>query len=61
LNKLFEHYPSVTFVWIAPDEYKCPKTWHNNNNFFRESVDQFNQFIQDFAHNHKLVDQFQAQ
>jgi len=61
LNKLFKHYPSVTFIWIAPDEYKCPKTWHDNENFYRESVEDFNQFIQDFTHDHKLVDQFQTQ
>lgn len=61
LNQLFKHYPDKTFVWIAPDAYVCPAEWHDNENFFRESVDQFNQFIEDFSHNHKLVDQFQAQ
>lgn len=60
LNKLFECYPKITFVWIAPEDYVCPDAWHNNENFFRETVEQFNQFIQDFTHNHKLVDQFQV-
>lgn len=61
LNQLFKHYSDKTFVWIALDDYVCPAQWYDNGNFFRESVDQFNQFIQDFTHNHKLVDQFQAQ
>ena len=61
IDRLLEFYANITFVWIAPNNYKCPTKWQRHDNFFRESVDQFNQFIQDFTHNHKLVDQFQAQ
>ena len=61
LNKLFEGYPHVSFVWVAPEEYECPTEWTNNENFYRESVTHFAEFIKDFYHNHKLVDQFQAQ
>ena len=58
LNRSFEHYPTVTFVWIVPKEYRCPDQWTNNENFYRETVDDFNQFIQDFSNNKRLVDQF---
>ena len=61
LNKLFECYPQVSFVWIAPEDYVCPDAWHANENFYRETVEDFNSFIKDFSHNHKLADQFQAQ
>jgi len=60
LNRLFEYYPQVTFVWIAPESYKCPDEWNNHTNFFRDTVEDFNRFIKDFSHNHKLTDQFQA-
>ena len=61
LNKLFETYTQTSFVWVAPTNYTCPQTWFQNENFYTESVEQFNKFINDFKHNHKLLDQFQPQ
>ena len=61
LNKLFQCYSQVTFVWVVPEHYTCPDAWLNNENFYRETVEDFNLFIKDFSHNHKLADQFQAQ
>ena len=61
LNKLFKCYPQVTFVWVVLEHYTCPQEWLDNENFYRETVEDFNRFIRDFSHNHKLADQFQAQ
>ena len=61
IDKLFENYPDITFVWIAPDNYVAPTVWEKKENFYRETVDQFKQFIKDFKQNHKLLDQFQPQ
>lgn len=58
LNQLFVNYPQVTFVWVAPKSYKCPIKWTKHDNFYRETVEQFNQFISDFTNNKRLVDQF---
>ena len=58
LNQLFAHNPQVTFVWVAPNSYKCPTPWTKHDNFYRETVDQFNHFVQDFTSNKRLVDQF---
>ena len=58
LNKLFANYPQVTFVWVAPKSYKCPTQWTDNDNFYRETVDQFNRFMEDFTNNKRLIDQF---
>jgi len=41
LNKLYEHYSHVRFVWIAPDTYNCPDDWNNNDNFSRIDVNEF--------------------
>lgn len=58
IDKLLGLYANITFVWIAPNNYKCPTQWQKHDNFFRESVDNFNQFMEDFTSNKRLVDQF---
>lgn len=60
LNQLFTHYPQITFVWIVPESYTCPDEWHTNENFFRDTVEDFNQFVKHFIQDHKLVHQFQV-
>ena len=42
INKLYEHYATVRFVWVAPNTYTCPDNWKNNTNFLRIDVDEFN-------------------
>lgn len=61
LNKLFQCYSEVSFVWVVPDDFVCPKEWVDNDNFFRENITQFSKFIKDYSADHKLVDNFQAQ
>jgi len=47
LDKLFESYPHVSFVWIAPTEYVCPKQWHRHANFSRDTTQNFNKYLHD--------------
>ncbi len=47
LDKLFESYPHVNFVWIAPAEYECPKQWHRHANFSRDTTQNFNKYLHD--------------
>lgn len=41
LNKLYEHYSQVRFVWVAPEQFECPNYWHSKTNFTRTDVDTF--------------------
>ncbi len=47
LNKLFECYPHISFVWIAPADYVCPKQWHRHANFSRDTIQNFNKYLYD--------------
>ena len=60
IEKMFECYPQVTFVWVAPNAYTCPEQWSMHENFFRETVVDFNQFVKDFDADKKLPNQFIA-
>lgn len=45
LNRLFQCYPKCSFVWVVPGSYKTPKIWLDNPNFFRETIVNFENFI----------------
>ncbi len=47
LDKLFESYPHISFVWVAPTEYVCPKQWYRHANFSRDTTQNFNKYLHD--------------
>jgi len=58
LGKCFEHYKNIMFVWIAPSSYTCPEFWSGLDNFTRETIENFSLFINDYASNNRIVDEF---
>ncbi len=44
LAKLFECNPKCSFVWVVPNSYKTPDAW-THDNLFRESIKNFQNFI----------------
>ena len=45
LAKLYESYPKCSFVWIVPRHMTTPPTWKQHKNFFRETITNFQNFI----------------
>ena len=58
LNKIFENYKKITFVWVAPENYTCADEWLSQENFFRETIDNFKKFIADYTIDTHLVSKF---
>lgn len=45
LHKLFQTYQKCCFVWVGPAKFDTPDIWNTNDNFYREPIKNFQNFI----------------